>query len=183
MDTSYLTATCAAERSCSLISPLNFHDCFKSSSCKETENLQNDAEREGMIEAHLRDAVALCDHFSWFEDQMESGSSISEVALDEHLTSCRAAQPGYIGPSFPTIAGCNANGAIIHYRAQAETCKTIDASCMLLVDSGGQYDCGTTDITRTFHFGEPTAHQKDAYTRVLQVRSRSVLLLYILDWA
>lgn len=54
-------------------------------------------------------------------------------------------------------------------RAQKETCKTIDKSCMLLVDSGGQYDCGTTDITRTFHFGEPTQHQKDCYTRVLQV--------------
>lgn len=54
-------------------------------------------------------------------------------------------------------------------RAQKETCKTVDKSCMLLVDSGGQYDCGTTDITRTFHFGEPTQHQKDCYTRVLQV--------------
>lgn len=56
-------------------------------------------------------------------------------------------------------------------RAQPETCKTIDSSCMLLVDSGGQYDCGTTDITRTFHFGTPSSHQKDCYTRVLQVRA------------
>lgn len=56
-------------------------------------------------------------------------------------------------------------------RAEPATCKTIDSSCMLLVDSGGQYNCGTTDITRTFHFGTPSSHQKDCYTRVLQVHA------------
>lgn len=131
--------------------------------------LQNEQEQAGMLEAHLRDAVALCEHFSWFEEQMEAGKQITEVELDKHLTAQRAAQPGYIGPSFPTIAGCNGNGAIIHYRAEPDSCATIDKSCMLLVDSGGQYDCGTTDITRTFHFGQPTQHQKNCYTRVLQV--------------
>lgn len=64
--------------------------------------------------------------------------------------------------------GANANGAIIHYRAEAATCATINASTLLLVDSGGQYDCGTTDITRTMHFGTPSAHQRACYTRVLQ---------------
>ena len=78
--------------------------------------MQNKSEIAGMVEAHLRDAVALCDHFSWFEEQMEAGKEVTEVELDEHLTACRAKQPGYIGPSFPTIAGCNSNGAIIHYR-------------------------------------------------------------------
>lgn len=71
-----------------------------------------------MVEAHLRDAVALCEHFAWFEEQMEQGAKITECELDEHLTAQRRAQPGYVGPSFPTIAGCNGNGAIIHYRAQ-----------------------------------------------------------------
>ena len=123
-----------------------------------------------MVEAHLRDAVALCEHFSWMEEQMLAGATVTEVELDAHLTAQRAAQPGYVGPSFPTIAGCNGNGAIIHYRAEEGSCATIDKSCMLLVDSGGQYDCGTTDITRTFHFGEPTQHQRDCYTRVLQAR-------------
>lgn len=122
-----------------------------------------------MVEAHLRDAVALCKHFSWFEEQMVAGAKITEVELDKHLTAQRAAQFGYVGASFPTIAGCNGNGAIIHYRAQEGNCATIDGDCMLLVDSGGQYDCGTTDITRTFHFGAPTPHQMDCYTRVLQV--------------
>lgn len=135
---------------------------------QEAKAIKNSAELAGMVEAHMRDAVALCDHFSWFEEQMEAGKRISEVELDEHLTACRAAQPGFVTCSFPTIAGCNGNGAIIHYRAQPGKCATIDKSCMLLVDSGGQYDCGTTDITRTFHFGTPTQHQKDCYTRVLQ---------------
>lgn len=100
---------------------------------------------------------------------MMYGHTITEDEMDIHLTAQREAQPGYIGPSFPTIAGCNGNGAIIHYRAQKATAAMIDKTCMLLVDSGGQYDCGTTDITRTFHFGEPTSHQKACYTRVLQV--------------
>jgi hypothetical protein len=72
-----------------------------------------------MVEAHMRDAVALCDHFSWMEEKMQAGEQVTEVELDEHLTACRAVQPGFVGPSFPTIAGCNANGAIIHYRCAA----------------------------------------------------------------
>jgi Xaa-Pro aminopeptidase len=67
-------------------------------------------------------------------------------------------------------AGAGPNGAIIHYRAQPGTCKSVDASTLLLLDSGGQYDCGTTDITRTMHFGQPTEHQKACFTAVLQVR-------------
>lgn len=85
--------------------------------------IQNESEKAGMREAHLRDAVALCDHFSWFEEQMEAGETITEVALDEHLTACRSAQEGYIGPSFPTIAGCNSNGAVIHYRCAQNPLK------------------------------------------------------------
>lgn len=71
-------------------------------------------------------------------------------------------------PSTSWPPGANGNGAIIHYRAEAHTCATVDATTLLLVDSGGQYDCGTTDITRTMHFGTPTAHQRQCYTRVLQ---------------
>ena len=71
-------------------------------------------------------------------------------------------------PPTPPPPGANGNGAIIHYRAEASTCATVDASTLLLVDSGGQYDCGTTDITRTMHFGTPSAHQRQCYTRVLQ---------------
>jgi Xaa-Pro aminopeptidase len=134
------------------------------------------------------------------------GRVFSEVEVDLELTGRRQQQQGFIEPSFPTIAGAGANGAIIHYRrvtrlgrntqqqrrlscrphaavpaahlpplapqtlcrAQEPNCGKVDSSTLLLVDSGGQYDCGTTDITRTFHFGTPTAHQKRCYTRVLQ---------------
>ena len=67
-------------------------------------------------------------------------------------------------------AGAGPNGAVIHYRAAKATARPVDATTMLLVDSGGQYDCGTTDVTRTMHLGTPTQHQKECFTRVLQVQ-------------
>lgn len=66
-------------------------------------------------------------------------------------------------------AGAGGNGAIIHYRAEKGSCKKVDKDTLLLLDSGGQFDCGTTDVTRTMHFGAPTDHQKMCFTRVLQV--------------
>jgi len=69
--------------------------------------------------------------------------------------------------SFATIAGSGANGAIIHYHPKKETCATLEKSKMFLCDSGGQYRDGTTDVTRTLHFGTPSAHEKECYTRVL----------------
>ncbi len=67
------------------------------------------------------------------------------------------------------VAGAGGNGAIIHYRAEKGSCKKVDKDTLLLLDSGGQFDCGTTDVTRTMHFGTPTDHQKMCFTRVLQV--------------
>lgn len=128
----------------------------------------NTQELAGMKEAHLRDGVALCKFFCWLEKTIASGTTITEVEVDDKLTGLRAQQQGFVEPSFATIAGANANGAIIHYRADSSTCATVDRSTLLLVDSGGQYDCGTTDITRTMHFGTPSDHQRACYTRVLQ---------------
>eukprot|EP00798_Chlamydomonas_sp_ICE-L_P001672 gene1672-33066_t len=130
--------------------------------------IKNAAELAGLKEAHLRDAVALCEFFCWIEEEMAAGKVITEVEVDLALTARRAAQPGFIELSFPTIAGAGPNGAIMHYSAKAEDCLSVDKDTMLLLDSGGQYDCGTTDITRTMHFGTPTDRQKMAYTRVLQ---------------
>jgi len=130
--------------------------------------VKNDAEMRGMREAHLRDAAALAEFLCEMERRVGGGEVVSEVEVDELLTGKRAQQKGFLEPSFPTIAGAGPNGAIIHYRAQPGTCRSVDAATMLLLDSGGQYDCGTTDITRTMHFGTPTAAQKCAYTRVLQ---------------
>jgi Xaa-Pro aminopeptidase len=130
--------------------------------------IKNEGELEGLKEAHLRDGVALVKFLSWLDKTIAEGAVLTEVDIDRELTARRAAQQGFVEPSFPTIAGAGSNGAVIHYRAQEGTCRSVDASTMLLLDSGGQYDCGTTDITRTMHFGEPTAHQKAAYTAVLQ---------------
>jgi Xaa-Pro aminopeptidase len=136
--------------------------------------VKNPAELEGMREAHLRDAVALCEFLSDLDARLQRGETLTEVDVDERLTARRAAQPGFVEPSFPTIAGADANGAVIHYRAKAETCRTAKAGTLLLIDSGGQYDCGTTDVTRTVYLQGPGApvtpsdELKRAYTRVLQ---------------
>ena len=87
------------------------------------------------------------------------------------MTASRAAlSPGgmFLEPSFPTIAGVNSNGAIVHYRAVPETAKTVGLNDMVLLDSGGQYRDGTTDVTRTFHTGTPTPVQREMFTRVLK---------------
>lgn len=130
--------------------------------------VKNEAELAGMREAHARDGVALVKFFCWLDKTIAGGAVITECQVDEELTGLRAAQPGFIEPSFPTIAGAGPNGAIIHYRPLPETCASVDGNTLLLLDSGGQYDCGTTDITRTLHLGTPTPHQCDAYTAVLK---------------
>ena len=140
----------------------------KASPVSQAKGVKNAAELAGHVEAHLRDGVALAKFLSWLDKTIASGKILTEVEIDEHLTAQRAAQEGFIEPSFPTIAGAGPNGAVIHYRAQRETCRKVDANTLLLIDSGGQYDCGTTDITRTMHFGTPTEHQKACYTAVLQ---------------
>ena len=98
------------------------------------------------------------------------GRTVSEVEVDEVLTACRARKPGFLEPSFPTIAGVGANGAIVHYRAAegSDLLKHLDGKTPILIDSGGQYEYGTTDVTRTWHFEEDAgAEFRDVYTRVL----------------
>ena len=140
----------------------------KASPVYQAKGVKNERELAGLVEAHVRDGVALAKFLSWLEKTIAAGTVLTEVDIDEHLTGERRKQPGFIEPSFPTIAGSGPNGAVIHYRAEKETCRTVDANTLLLIDSGGQYDCGTTDITRTMHFGTPSEHQKQCYTAVLQ---------------
>jgi len=131
--------------------------------------VKNDDELAGMREAHLRDAVALAKFFHWLEVEVGRGTALDEVIISDKLLGLRQEQEGFIEPSFPTIAGADANGAIIHYRpVPGPNNKSINGSTMLLVDSGGQYDCGTTDVTRTVHFGEPTQKQISSFTAVLR---------------
>ena len=117
-----------------------------------------------------QDGAALCEFFSWLEAELANPgrAPLDEVAINTHITAARARRPNFISPSFSTIAGFNANGAIMHYRAAQETCATIDGDGLLLIDSGGQYLGGTTDITRVIPVGTPSEAQQRDYTLVLK---------------
>lgn len=118
--------------------------------------------------AMVKDGVALCHFFHWLEKMLHHGESISELTIDEKITAFRTEQDGFIGLSFSTIAGFNANGALPHYRATEEHYSFIEGDGLLLIDSGGQYVDGTTDITRVIPVGTPTGQQKRDYTLVLK---------------
>ncbi|KGC08280.1 metallopeptidase M24 family protein [Burkholderia multivorans] len=122
--------------------------------------------------AHVRvtmehDGAALAEFFAWFE-QAVNRDPITELTIDEQLTAARARRPGYVSPSFATIAGFNANGAMPHYRATPASHATIAGDGLLLVDSGGQYLTGTTDITRVVPVGTVSDLQRRDFTIVLK---------------
>ncbi|MET3556182.1 aminopeptidase P family protein [Burkholderia sp. 567] len=113
------------------------------------------------------DGAALAEFFAWFE-QAVNRETITELTIDEQLTAARARRPGYVSPSFATIAGFNANGAMPHYRATPASHATIAGDGLLLVDSGGQYTTGTTDITRVVPVGTLSDLQRRDFTIVLR---------------
>ena len=113
------------------------------------------------------DGAAMAEFYAWFENA-QGKEVITEVTIDERITAARAKRTGFVSRSFATIAGFNANGALNHYRAKPETCATIEGDGLLLIDSGGQYLGGTTDITRVWPIGKTTAEQKRDYTLVLK---------------
>ncbi|MFP5390226.1 MAG: M24 family metallopeptidase [Gammaproteobacteria bacterium] len=117
-----------------------------------------------------QDGAALCEFFAWLDGELGNPqrAALTEVAIDHAITAARARRPGFISPSFATIAGFNANGAIIHYRASEATCAVIEGDGLLLIDSGGQYLGGTTDITRVVPVGQPSLEQRRDFTLVLK---------------
>ena len=116
------------------------------------------------------DGAALCAFFVWLEDAIARCENVplNELMIDEQLLVQRSRQPGFVSRSFGTIAAYNANGAMPHYRATPESFAQIAGDGLLLIDSGGQYVGGTTDITRVVPVGQPSAAQKDDYTAVLR---------------
>ncbi|MEA5096995.1 MAG: aminopeptidase family protein P, partial [Burkholderiaceae bacterium] len=124
--------------------------------------------------AHVRvtmehDGAALCEFFAWLEQALaDPAQQVTELTVDERLTEARARRPGFVSPSFDTIAGFNANGAMPHYRATSKEHATLEGNGLLLIDSGGQYLGGTTDITRVVPVGQPTSEQKRDFTLVLK---------------
>ncbi|WP_423370144.1 aminopeptidase P family protein [Burkholderia sp. LMG 32019] len=113
------------------------------------------------------DGAALAEFFTWLEQAL-SRETITELTIDEKLTAARARRPGYVSRSFATIAGFNANGAMPHYRATPESHATIAGDGLLLIDSGGQYVTGTTDITRVVPVGTVSDLQRRDFTIVLK---------------
>jgi Xaa-Pro aminopeptidase len=120
--------------------------------------------REAMIE----DGAAMCCFYAWFEAALARGERITEISIDEKLSGERAKRQGFVGLSFPVIAGFNANGAMPHYRATKDSHAEIQGDGLLLIDSGGQYLGGTTDITRVWPIGRPSTAMKRDYTLVLK---------------
>ncbi|GJQ14059.1 hypothetical protein GpartN1_g5850.t1 [Galdieria partita] len=129
--------------------------------------VKNEAEIRGMREAHIRDGVSLVHFLRWLETEGMSGG-ISEFDATEKLLEFRSRHNEFITESFPTICGSGPNGAIIHYRPMPNDARLLNTNELILLDSGGQYVDGTTDVTRTFHFGTPSEKQREYFTRVLQ---------------
>ncbi|XP_028775617.1 aminopeptidase P1 isoform X2 [Neltuma alba] len=151
--------------------------------------LKNQVELEGLRKAHIRDGAAVVQYLVWLDEKMKDnyGASgyfveghevnkekhlkslkLTEVTASDKLEGFRASKENFRGLSFPTISSVGPNAAIIHYCPQAETCAELDPDKIYLFDSGAQYLDGTTDITRTVHFGKPSTHEKACYTAVLK---------------
>ena len=124
-------------------------------------------EIEGTRTAHRRDAVALTRFLAWIDREAPSGA-LTEIDTVEALETFRRETGALKDVSFPTIAGTGPNGAIVHYRVTRKTNRRISPGDLLLIDSGAQYEDGTTDVTRTIAIGEPTGEMRDRFTRVLR---------------
>ena len=129
--------------------------------------IKNQAEIAGHQAAQARDGAAIVRFLKWVEAEAPSGK-LDELIASDRLQAIRAAGGMLKDLSFDTISGSGPNGAIVHYKASPETNRPIEMNSLYLVDSGGQYEDGTTDITRTLAIGEPTAEMRDRFTRVLQ---------------
>lgn len=131
--------------------------------------VKNETELEGMRQCHIRDGAALSEYFAWLEHELiEKKTTIDEVQGSDKLEEIRSKHDKFAGLSFDTISSTGPNAAVIHYKAEPGNCSIIDPAKIYLCDSGAQYFDGTTDTTRTLHFGEPSPQEIEAYTLVLK---------------
>ena len=128
---------------------------------------KNDTELDGARSAHIRDGVAITQFLHWIATEAQSGA-IDEIEAAKKLESFRAVSSDLRDISFDTISGAGPNGAICHYKVSTSTNLKLSLNSLYLVDSGGQYPDGTTDITRTAPIGQPTDEMRDRFTRVLK---------------
>ncbi|MGH1480126.1 MAG: aminopeptidase P family protein [Geminicoccales bacterium] len=136
--------------------------------CILAKAIKNPTELEGARAAQIRDGAAVTRFLCWLDEAIESGHKITELDAAAALEAERKKDSLYCGPSFDTISASGPNAALAHYRVTEESNRTLEASSLYLVDSGGQYPDATTDITRTIAVGTPTAEMRRHYTLVLK---------------
>ncbi|SHJ63683.1 Xaa-Pro aminopeptidase [Shimia gijangensis] len=134
--------------------------------CALPKACKNAAEIAATTEAHLRDGAAMCEFLRWFDENATAG--VTEIDVVRKLEQCRRDTNALLDISFDTISGAGPNGAVIHYRVTHDTNRTLANGDLLVLDSGGQYRDGTTDITRTLPVGDVGADERAAFTRVLK---------------
>ncbi|TDL13770.1 Creatinase/aminopeptidase [Rickenella mellea] len=144
------------------------HVKIEPSPVTDLKSIKNDVEIEGFRQSHIRDGVALARYFAWLEEQLNDGVTLNESQAADKLEEYRSELELFQGLSFTTISSTGPNGAIIHYAPDPRDCAVIKKEQIYLCDSGAQFRDGTTDVTRTWHFGTPTDEEKRAFTRVLQ---------------
>jgi Xaa-Pro aminopeptidase len=144
-----------------------YHIVFKESPVTRFKAVKNKTELKGFENCHIRDGAAMVKFFTWLEDAVPRGG-VTELSAADKLESLRREVPLFKGLSFETISAYGAHGAIVHYSSTEKSNVELKPEGLFLLDSGGQYLDGTTDITRTVALGEPTAEQKDRFTRVLK---------------
>ena len=129
-------------------------------------NIKNDIEVSNMKKSHIRDGVYMAKYMYWIKQQIKNGAKLTEKTASDYLDNLRKEDELFLDLSFPTISGYAENGAIVHYEAEYETAKQMEAKGLYLFDSGATYKDGTTDVTRTISLGENTYEEKLHYTLV-----------------
>lgn len=146
--------------------------CSKPSPVNKQKAIKNDVELKNMKNCHVRDAAALCEYLAWLEKTIDANpdghDQLWEIQGADYLENCRKQQEHFMGLSFPSISASGPNGSIIHYHPSEATRRPIGKSELYLIDSGAQYLDGTTDVTRTVHFGVPSEKEKKCFTNVLK---------------
>lgn len=143
------------------------HIVSKANPSQLMKSIKNEIELENTRKAHLLDGIAVTKFMYWLKKNVGK-IPMDEVSVSDYLQSLREQMEGYRDISFDTIAGYNANAAMMHYKAEPDTAAKLEPQGMLLVDSGGHYDTGTTDITRTFVLGPISDIQKKHFTMVVK---------------
>ena len=132
----------------------------------DLKSIKNNIEIKNMVNAHIEDGIALTKFLYWIKNS--NIKNLDEIKVEKKLENFRKKNKNFLYPSFSTIAGSGPNGAIIHYRSNKVSNRKLNKEHLLLVDSGGQYKWGTTDVTRTISFNKPKRKLKELYTRVLK---------------